>query len=83
MHRRICDAAGLPKLMRFTGFRHGGATEIGDAGEVDIRPISGHSKLDTTAIYNKINEEKARRISVRRREHIAALGAAARDDAGD
>lgn len=75
VHRRICDAAGLPKDMTFTGFRHGGATEIGDSGEVDIRPISGHTQLDTTAIYNKISREKAVRIGTRRREHIAEIRA--------
>lgn len=73
VHREICDAAGLPTNMTFTGFRHGGATEIGDAGEVDIRPISGHAQLDTTAIYNKASEEKARRIALRRREHIRQI----------
>lgn len=77
VHRRICDAAGLPKSMTFTGFRHGGATEIGDAGETDIRSISGHTQLDTTAIYNKASEAKARRIALRRREHIREIEAAA------
>lgn len=75
VHRKICDAAGLPKDMTFTGFRHGGATEIGDSGEVDIRPISGHTLLDTTAIYNKVSHEKAVRIATRRREHIAKINA--------
>ncbi len=56
-----------------TGFRHGGATEIGDSGEVDIRSISGHTQLATTAIYNKISEEKARRIAAKRRAHIAQI----------
>jgi hypothetical protein len=73
VHRAICEAAGLPKKMTFTGFRHGGATEIGDSGEADIRPISGHTQLDTTAIYNKASEEKARRIALRRREHIRQI----------
>lgn len=73
VHRQICDAAGLPKTMTFTGFRHGGATEIGDAGEADIRPISGHAQLNTTAIYNKVSEAKATRIGLRRREHIGRI----------
>ncbi|RYD42534.1 MAG: hypothetical protein EOP63_12640 [Sphingomonadales bacterium] len=81
VHRRICVAAGLPKAMTFTCFRHGGATEVGDAGETDLRSLSGHSKLDTTAIYNKASEEKARRIAVRRREHIAEIASA--DAGGD
>ena len=66
-----CDAAELPKEMKFTGFRHGGATEIGDAGEADIR--SDHSQLDTAAIYNKTSQAKARRIGKLRRDHIAQI----------
>lgn len=31
VHRMICEKARLPKEMKFTGFRHGGATEMGDA----------------------------------------------------
>lgn len=73
VHRQICNVAGLPKTMTFTGFRHGGATEIGDAGEADIRPISGHAQLNTTAIYNKVSEAKAKSIGLRRREHIARI----------
>jgi hypothetical protein len=73
VHRAICEAAGLPKDMTPTGFRHGGATEIGDAGETDIRSISGHTQLDTTAIYNKASQEKARRIALKRREHIQKI----------
>jgi len=74
VHRAICEA-GLPKDMTFTGFRHGGATEIGDAGETDIRSISGHAQLDTTAIYNKVSQAKARRIAHLRREHIQRIAA--------
>lgn len=75
VHRKICDATGLPKDMTFTGFRHGGITEIGDAGEDDVRPVSGHKTLAVTRIYNKANAEKARRIAGARRRHIAAIGA--------
>jgi hypothetical protein len=75
VHRRICDAAGLPKDMTFTGFRHGGITEIGDAGEDDVWPVSHHKMLVVTRIYNKANAEKARRIAGARRRHIAAIGA--------
>ncbi|WP_267386502.1 hypothetical protein [Sphingomonas sp. GC_Shp_3] len=75
VHRRICEAAGLPKDMTFTGFRHGGITEIGDSGEDDVRPVSGHKTLAVTRIYNKANAEKARRIAATRRKHIAQIGA--------
>lgn len=74
IHRKICDKAGLPKTMTFTGFRHGGITEIGDAGEEDVRPISGHKTLAQTRTYNKATAEKGRRIAFKRREHIEQLG---------
>lgn len=70
VHRTICNHVGLPKDLTFTSFRHGGATELGDAGEADIRSISGHSGLKTSLIYNKESEEKARGVGLRRRKHI-------------
>jgi len=83
VHRTICEAAGLPKDMTPTGFRHGGATEIGDAGETDIRSISGHTQLDTTAIYNKASQEKARRIALKRREHIQKIAPSEKEGGDD
>jgi hypothetical protein len=73
VHRAICVKAGLPKDMTFTGFRHGGITEIGDAGESDVRAVSGHKTLAVTGIYNKASAEKARRIGAARREHIKGV----------
>lgn len=73
VHRKICVEAGLPKDMTFTGFRHGGITEIGDAGEDDVRAVSGHKTLAVTRIYNKANVEKARRIGAARRAHLVDL----------
>ena len=73
VHRKICDKAGLPKDMTFTGFRHGGSTELGDADVADIRAITGHKELSTTRIYNKINERKARQIALKRRQYLAQL----------
>ncbi|WP_143559576.1 hypothetical protein [Sphingomonas dokdonensis] len=74
VHRAICEKAGLPKTMTFTGFRHGGITEVGSVS-ADVRPISGHATLDVTRIYNKATADKAREIAVARRAHITALGA--------
>lgn len=74
VHRAICEKAGLPKAMTFTGFRHGGITEVGSVS-ADVRPISGHATLDVTRIYNKATADKAREIAVARRAHITALGA--------
>ncbi|MES3152552.1 hypothetical protein [Sphingomonas faeni] len=77
INRKICDEAKLPTNMTFTGFRHGGITEIGDAGEDDVRAVSGHKTLAVTQIYNKASAEKARRIASVRREHINTLGGSA------
>lgn len=74
IHRKICDKAGLPKAMTFTGFRHGGITELGDAGTDDVRPIPGHKTLNQTRIYNKANAAKGRKIALARRAHIKKLG---------
>lgn len=73
LHRRIRTKAKLPSDLKFTGFRHGGITEIGDAGEDDTRAVSGHTKLETTAIYNKANAVKARRIARARRAHVERI----------
>lgn len=67
---RIRDKAGLPSNMTLTGFRHGGATELGDAGVTDIRPISGHKTLGQTLTYNKATEGKARTAGQARRKHV-------------
>lgn len=80
IHRQICDEAKLPKDLRFTSFRHGGATELGDAGEADIRSISGHTQINTSLLYNKASEAKARRMALRRREHLAWISAAEASD---
>jgi len=40
--------------MTFTGFRHGSATESGDAGVEDLRPVTGPDLTSTTKASNKI-----------------------------
>lgn len=77
LHRKIRTKAGLPKDLKFTSFRHGGITEIGDSGTDDVRAVSGHKTLNITGIYNKASQEKALRIAARRREHIALVTAGA------
>lgn len=69
--RAIREKAGLPTDFTMTGFRHGGATEMGDAGIYDIRPVSGHRTLQQTATYNKATQEKARSAGTARQKHIA------------
>lgn len=71
---KIRDAAGLPKAMTLTGFRHGGATELGDAGVEDIRPISGHRTLGQTTTYNKVTRTKARKAAAKRLDHVKSGG---------
>lgn len=68
--RRIHKKAKLPKGMTLTGFRHGGATELGEAGVLDMRPISGHRTLQQTATYKKVTERGARIAGTQRRKHI-------------
>lgn len=80
LHRRIRDKAGLPAELKFTSFRHGGITEIGDSGTTDVRAVSGHTTLDVTKIYNKANQEKAVQIATLRRAHIALVTAGAEKD---
>jgi hypothetical protein len=80
IHRKICVEAGLPKEMTFTGFRHGGITELGASGEDDVRAVSGHKTLAVTAIYNKATTEKARQIALVRRQHIERLGGEASNE---
>ncbi len=75
VHRAICEAAGLPKDMTFTGFRHGGITEVGSV-TADVRPISGHATLDVTRIYNKVTADKAREIGALRRAHVQLIAEA-------
>lgn len=76
---KIRDKAGLPKAMSFTGFRHGGATELGDAGVYDIRSVSGHRTLHQTATYNKANEAKARIAGATRQKHVLEKARRERD----
>lgn len=72
-HRAICAKAGLPRELTFTSFRHGGLTELGDAGVADVRSISGHSQLQTTAIYNQATAKKAREAALVRLRHTGLL----------
>lgn len=74
---RIRIAAGLPDGMTPTGFRHGGATELGDAAvaakmqDPDLRPITGHATKEMVAIYDKATTSKARTLATVRRVFVA------------
>jgi hypothetical protein len=62
--------------MTLTGFRHGGATELGDAlidqgvEDPDLRPVTGHATREMTDIYNKVTIKKARALGMARRRAI-------------
>lgn len=77
---KVRVAAGLPEGMTPTGFRHGGATELGDAliiagvEDPDLRPMTGHKTKAMVDIYNKITQAKARALATARRLVIEAGG---------
>lgn len=68
-HRAVIKAAGLPAYITPTSFRHGGITEIGDAG-ASVRAISRHRTDSMVRIYDKQNDEKARKAASTRAEYV-------------
>lgn len=64
--RKIKIAAGLPTDLKFMGCRHGGATELGDAGVEDVRAMTGHEGLAMTQTYNQASAEKAKQAARKR-----------------
>jgi hypothetical protein len=82
---KVRVAAGLPEGMTPTGFRHGGATELGDAiveaggKDPDLRPMTGHATKEMVKIYDKVTKAKARTLATTRRQMVdAALAATQR-----
>lgn len=69
--------AGLSDELKFRAMRHGGATELGDAGVEDIRSLTGHSQMNITGLYNKANSRKAAVASRKRLLLIEELADAA------
>jgi hypothetical protein len=69
-----------PEGMTPTGFRHGGATELGDAvvaagvEDPDLRPITGHATREMVDIYNKVTIAKARALGTTRRGFVEGQG---------
>ncbi len=69
LFRIIANAAGLPKDLRFMGFRHGGLTELGDAQATDqeMMALSGHRTRQILTVYSKRSTEQARNAARKRR----------------
>jgi len=66
LFREVRKEAKLTDKIKFRGMRHGAATELGDAGVKDLRPMSGHSNIETTKIYNHITPIKTATAARRR-----------------
>jgi hypothetical protein len=62
-------AAGMPKGMWNRDFRAGGVTEGGRAGATldDRRRLAGHSRSETTEIYDRDTVEAHRRVMASRK----------------
>lgn len=80
LHRRIRRKVGLPDDRKFTSFRDGAITDV---GEVDVRAVSGHKSVNVTGIFNKASRGKALRISARRREQVTTPVGAIAEVEGD
>jgi hypothetical protein len=59
----------LPKDFQFRGFRHGGATELGDAGGTDqeLMAMGGWERRETVSIYSKRSNPQAVNAAKKRR----------------
>ncbi|MBF0305953.1 MAG: site-specific integrase [Alphaproteobacteria bacterium] len=69
LFREIADAAGLPKELTFMAFRHGGLTELGDAGATDqeLMSHSGHRSRQTLSVYTRPSRQQALNAARKRR----------------
>lgn len=69
LFREIADAAGLPKDLKFMGLRHGGLTELGDAGATDqeMQSHGGHKTRQMLTVYSKPTKRQALNAARRRR----------------
>lgn len=75
LFRRIADAAGLPKDFKFMALRHGGLTELGDAGATDqeMMALSGHKTRDMLRLYSKKSTFQAANAARKRRILIGKI----------
>lgn len=70
---RARKAAGLPEHVTLAACRHGGMTEMGDAGltESQIRSVSTHKSVAMWVYVKKTNRQRLAAVK-RRREHREA-----------
>jgi len=69
LYRDIANAAGLSKELKFMGFRHGGLTELGDAGAThkELQSHSGHKTVQQLEVYTKSTTVQAGNAARKRR----------------
>lgn len=69
LFRKIADVAGLPKEITFMGFRHGGLTELANAGATDQELLShsGHKTRQMLTVYTKRSGVQAASAARKRR----------------
>lgn len=69
LFRDIANQAGLRKDFTFMSLRHGGLTELGDAGATDqeLMSLSGHRTRQTLSVYTKPTADQARSAARKRR----------------
>lgn len=72
--RRAARAAGLPDWLTLAACRHGGMTELGDAGatEAEVMASSGHRTPDAARLYVKRTE--AQRLAAARKRKALRTG---------
>lgn len=69
LFRKIARAAGVPDAIQFRAFRHGGLTEMDDAGATsrELMSTSGHTNVKTLEIYTRRSGRQAANAARKRR----------------
>jgi hypothetical protein len=69
LFRKIARAAGLSDQVTFMGMRHGGLTELGDAGATDreMMSVSGHTTPHMLSVYSRPTAKAAANAARKRR----------------
>lgn len=69
LFRKIARAAGVPDEIQFRAFRHGGLTELDEAGATsrELMSTSGHTNVKTLEIYTRRSGRQAANAARKRR----------------